>query len=63
MDKIDKYISEKKYTETMNECLRQNQYYIGLLIAYTLNNNDFIQQFSSCICKINLEKKQINENN
>jgi hypothetical protein len=62
MDIIDKYISEKKYKEAMEECLRKNQYYLGLMIAYSINSIEFINEFSKLINKTNLEQFQIIEN-
>jgi len=56
---IDKYISEKKYKNALEECLRQNNYYLGLILAYTTNNQEFINLFSKSINKINNEEIEI----
>lgn len=61
MDKIDKYISEKRYKESLDECLRQNNYYLGLLIAYSINDKEYVDKISQTLYKINLEKFEVRE--
>lgn len=54
---IDKYISENKVNEALEECLRENQYHLGLLLAKiyqeTEKNPRFRQLFSKLIKAVN----------
>lgn len=40
MNEIEKYISEKNYTEALAECVRTNHNYLGTLLSYSINSTD-----------------------
>jgi hypothetical protein len=63
MNEIDKYISKKKYSDALGECVRSNYNYLGKLICIICNrtNSDFMKQFDTNITGIKEEGKLILE--
>lgn len=57
---IEKYISENNMEEALNECLRTNNYFLGLMLSYSYKNKEMIQNFTNIINKIMSENKVIN---
>ena len=59
---IEKFISENNSQEALDECLRTNNYFLGLLLSYSLKNKMMIDKFTNIINKIMTESKIINQN-
>lgn len=63
MNDIDKYISEKNYTEALGECVRNNYNYLGTLLSYAINNKEHLKIFKNNINGFQTEGKEIDEEN
>lgn len=50
---IDKYISQNNIVEALEQCLRENQYYLGLLLARICKEKETSPQFMQLYKKLN----------
>lgn len=61
MNNIENFVSEKKYTDAIQECVRNNFNNFGLLLSYATSSTEYVDQFSNNINGISKEGKIINE--
>ena len=61
MNEIENFISSKKYNDALQECLRTNHNYLGLILSHVLDSNSFIKQFQSNIKGIKKEGESVSE--
>jgi hypothetical protein len=61
MNNIEKFVSEKNYTDAIQECVRNDLNNFGLLLSYATSSTKYVNQFSNNIKGISNEGKIINE--